>query len=81
MGIVNDMNYKKKIRKFNKNNPEIWTEEQYEQYMKGLYGLDFIAGYTEGGVPYGTTMNYYMNEIEFSVEVSYSGDGEDLPFR
>ena len=29
------------------------TGIQYEQYMKGLYGLDYIEGYTDSGVPYG----------------------------
>lgn len=32
---------------------EIWPEEEYEEYLKALYGMEFIAGYTEGGLPYG----------------------------
>ena len=44
---------KRKIAKNKEfNNPEVWTEEQYEEYMKELYGMKFIAGYTESGVPY-----------------------------
>ncbi|MEL7658414.1 MAG: hypothetical protein AAGU75_21190 [Bacillota bacterium] len=36
-----------------KENPDIWTFEQYEEYMRKLYGMDYVAGFTEGGVPYG----------------------------
>lgn len=69
----------KKIE-INKNDLEIWTEEQYEQFMKDLYDLDFIAGYTEGGVPYGNPMNHDTEGIGLSVECSYNDDGEELPF-
>jgi hypothetical protein len=61
------MSRKKKI---NKNDPGIWTEEQYEQYMKGLYGLDFIAAYTEGGVPYGIPLDADNEAIGLSGENS-----------
>jgi len=36
------------------NNVEVWTEEQYEEYIKAIYGMEFIAGATENGVPCGT---------------------------
>ena len=48
------MGKKEKSKIAKSNNPEIWTEEQYEEYMKELYGMEFIAGFTENGVPYGT---------------------------
>lgn len=28
------------------------TEEQYEDYLAELYGMEYIAGFTEGGMPY-----------------------------
>lgn len=65
------MSRKKIKQKTNKNNIEMWTEEQYEQYMKELYGMDFIAGYTEGGVPYG---------IVYNEENLFNEDSEELPF-
>ena len=33
-------NNKSKKNKFN--NVEIWTEEQYEEYLKDIYGMDFV---------------------------------------
>lgn len=47
------MGKKKKSKKHANNKIERWTEEQYEEYLKGLYGMEFIAGFTEGGVSYG----------------------------
>jgi hypothetical protein len=44
----------KKSKKNKCNNSEVLTEEQYEEYIKELYGMEFIAGFTENGVPYGT---------------------------
>ncbi len=44
----------KKRRKNKKSiDSNIWTEEEYDEYMADLYGLEYIAGYTESGVPYG----------------------------
>lgn len=40
-------------KKKHKIDTEIWTEEEYEEYLQDLYGLEFIAGYTEGGIPFG----------------------------
>lgn len=51
--VHSSMCKKKKSKKHTSNNVEIWTEEQYEEYSQELYGMDFIAGFTEGGVPYG----------------------------
>ena len=44
---------KKKSKKHTNNNVEMWTEEQYEEYLQNLYGMNFIAGFTENGVPFG----------------------------
>lgn len=46
------MSRTKKSKRSTKNKAQI--REEYEDYLAKLYGLDFIAGYTEGGVPYGT---------------------------
>ena len=47
------MGKKKKSKKDKSDNAEVWTEDQCEEYLMGLYGMEFIAGYTEGGAPYG----------------------------
>lgn len=36
---------------------EVWTQEEYEEYLKALYDMEFIAGFTEGGMPYGIFRN------------------------
>lgn len=62
------------------NDAEVWTEEQYEEYMKGLYGMDFIAGFTENGVPYGTFLDEGDENDELIIrEISIDSDDE-LPF-
>lgn len=47
---------------------EIWTEEQYEDYLAELYGMEYVAGFTEGGIPYGVLKEdlevYGENEID-----------------
>ena len=53
----NIMSKNKKPKKSKNQNVDIWTEEEYDEYMKGLYGMEFIAGYTEDGMPYGTFIN------------------------
>lgn len=73
---------KKKSKKDKSNNHEVWTEEQYEEYMKELYGMEFIAGFTENGVPYGTFID--EDEVEENDEliireISIDSDDE-LPF-
>lgn len=50
---------KKKSKKNSNGNVEIWTEEQYETYMEELYGMEYIAGYTENGVPFGTFIRHF----------------------
>jgi len=51
--VHSSMGKKKKSKKHINNNVEIWTEKQYEEYLQDLYGMEVIAGFTEGGVPYG----------------------------
>ena len=65
-----------------KNDTEIWTEEEYEEYLKGSYGLKFIAGYTEGGMPFGLPVeNDDDNEVYKEYRTDKSSDtNEELPF-
>lgn len=68
---------KKKRRNRKKNiSSEVWTEEQYDEYMRGLYGLDYIAGYTDSGVPYGIAEEDEQVD-EFIVD-DYNDD--EIPF-
>jgi hypothetical protein len=71
-------NSKKRTRKKN----EIWTEEQHEEYIMDLYDMDFVTGYTEGGVPYGNFIieeKKYFNEVNPSQRMS-NDDEVDIPF-
>ncbi len=73
------MSKKKKSKKHTDNGVEVWTEEQYEEYLKEIYGMEFIAGFTENGVPFGL----FNEEIEtYSVEnLDNSNEpDEELPF-
>lgn len=47
------MSKSKKVKKTKKGKVAIWTEEQYEEYLAGLYGMEYIAGFTEVGISYG----------------------------
>ncbi len=67
------MHNNKKVKKILKMNKDVCNEEQFEQYMKELYGMDFIAGYTEGGMPYGIFSDEENSEIN-------SLESEELPF-
>ena len=60
-------------------NAEVWTEEQYEEYMKELYDMEFIAGFTEGGVPYGI-FNDDDDKIDITDGYSDIPDNDELPF-
>ena len=75
------MGKKEKHKKHN-NVTEIWTEEEYEEYLKDSYGLEFIAGYTEGGMPFGLPVeNDDDNEVYKEYRTDKSSDtDEDLPF-
>jgi len=74
------MSKNKNSKKSKFNDAEIWTEEQYEEYLKEIYGMDFIAGFTENGVPYGTFIdeNYKDDEL-ISQDISFDSNDE-LPF-
>lgn len=61
-----------KHKKYIDKNYEVLTEEQHEEYLKVLYGLEFIAGFTESGVPYGL-----FNEDEITIP---SEKDEEFPF-
>jgi len=68
--------------KKHKNDTEIWTEEEYEEYLKDLYGLEFIADHTEGGMHYGLPVeNDDDNEVYKAYRSDNSSDtDEELPF-
>lgn len=57
------MSKKRKYKRRTNDNLEVWSENQYEEYLKGVYGMEFIAGFTEGGVPYGL----FYEEIETNI--------------
>ena len=73
------MGKKKKSKKHSNNSIERLTEEQYEEYLKELYGMEFIAGFTEGGVPYGL----FEEDLEiYMVEKSkkFDDSNDEIPF-
>ena len=59
---------------------EIWTEEQYEECLKGICGMNFITGFTENGVPYGTFIdeNDVGDEL-ISQDISFDSN-DKVPF-
>ncbi|MDF1618413.1 hypothetical protein [Petrocella sp. FN5] len=75
------MSKNRKIKKNKSNNIDVWTEAQYEEYLKGLYGMDFIAGYTENGVPYGTFIDEDNEDEEIiTKDSSFDSSDDTLPF-
>jgi hypothetical protein len=58
----------------------MWTEEHYEHYMQEIYGLEFIAGYTEGGVPYGIPLVEDNEVVGLLGDNTYDNQGEEHPF-
>lgn len=74
------MSKNKKSKKNKFNDAEIWTEEQYEEYLKGIYGMDFIAGFTENGVPYGTFIDEDNENDEIIIRDISVDSNDDLPF-
>ena len=62
------------------NNVEVWTEEQYEEYMKAIYGMNFIAGVTENGVPYGTFIDEDNENYELIIRDISFDSNDELPF-
>ncbi|MBK5263391.1 MAG: hypothetical protein JJE17_12620 [Peptostreptococcaceae bacterium] len=74
------MSKNKNSKKCKCNNVEVWTEEQYEEYMKAIYGMDFITGVTENGRPYGTFIDEDDENDELIFRnISVDSDNE-LPF-
>ncbi|MBK5247422.1 MAG: hypothetical protein JJE49_09185 [Peptostreptococcaceae bacterium] len=62
------------------NNVEVWTEEQYEEYIKAIYGMEFIAGVTENGVPYGTFIDEDNENDEIIFRDTSVDSDNELPF-
>ena len=49
-------------------------------YMKELYGMEYIAGFTENGVPYGTFIDEDEENDKLIIrDISIDSDDE-LPF-
>jgi len=44
---------KNKTKKIIRGDLEVWLDHQYDDYMKDQYGMEYVAGFTESGVPYG----------------------------
>jgi len=74
------MSKKKKYKKIISSNGEVWTEEQYEEYLQQLYGMDFIAGFTEGGVPYGIFEDEAEAEGNCKIGNTNNTNNTDLSF-
>ncbi|WP_286907642.1 MULTISPECIES: hypothetical protein [Clostridium] len=73
------MSKKRKSKRRTNDNLEVWSENQYEEYLKGVYGMEFIAGFTEGGVPYGLFYEEIeTNIVEKSENICESDD--EIPF-
>ncbi|ERK30889.1 hypothetical protein [Clostridium intestinale] len=73
------MSKKRKSKRRTNDNLEVWSENQYEEYLKGIYGMEFIAGFTEGGVPYGLFYEEIeTNIVEKSENICESDD--EIPF-
>jgi hypothetical protein len=71
---------KKKSRKETSGDAEIWTEEEYDEYMRGLYGMSFIAGYTSNGFPYGTFLHEVGEDGELIDGEDTDDDMDEIPF-
>ena len=67
------MGYKKRKKK--KNEIETMSEEDY-------YGYYFIAGFTDGGAPYGITMEEAEEQglLEDEKNVKQPESDDDMPF-
>ena len=74
------MSKNNKLKKNKFNNAEIWTEEQYEEYLKDIYGMDFIAGFTENGVPYGTFVDENNKDDELISQDISIDSNDEVPF-
>lgn len=73
------MSKKKRTKKSKCKSVEVWAE-QHEEYLKEIYGMDFIAGFTENGVPYGTFIDENDKDDELiSQDISFDPN-DDFPF-
>lgn len=66
---------KKNVKKLEAS--DVWTEEEYEEYLKAEYGMEFIAGFTEGGMPYGTFIGETLIDNDMRFEGNPFDDRED----
>ena len=74
------MGKNKKSKNSNFNDAEIWTEEHLDEYLKEICGMDFIAGYSENGVPYGTFIDENNENDEIIIRDISVDSNDDLPF-
>ena len=65
-----------KSSKKKKTNCDVMSEDEYDSYMMAQYDMSFIAGYTEGGIPYGTSI--FEDE---DIETVESCSEDDIPFK
>lgn len=73
------MGKKRKYKKQRNNKIERWTEEQAEEYLKEIYGMEFIAGFTENGVPYGI----FQEDLEIDMVENlknFDNSYDEMPF-
>jgi hypothetical protein len=66
-------------KKSKNNNVEKWIGEQYEEYLSGLYGMGYITGFTEGGIPYGI-FEEDIEQYEISTPNNNSNNDNEIPF-
>lgn len=76
---------KDKQKKKNQKGLEVWTEDQYEEYLAGLYGLESIAGYTSNGFPFGSMLDEedHFENPEKHEQYSHKSQlptDDDIPF-
>ena len=74
------MSKKKKSKKVKSDNADVWTEDQYEEYLMGLYGMEFIAGFTEGGAPYGIFKDDFEENGEIDLSEAPRDLDDEIPF-
>lgn len=73
------MSKRKKVKKTKNSKVEIWIEEQYEEYLSGLYRMEYIGDFTKGGIPYGVFRedlevyggNKFNDPREFDEEIPF----------
>lgn len=73
------MGKKRKYKKQRNNKIERWTEEQAEEYLKEIYGMEFIAAFTENGVPYGI----FQEDLEINMVENlknFDNSYDEMPF-